>query len=139
MIRGIFRRCTFVAALVCGLLAAEPARADTFTVSDIRIQGLQRVSAGTVFNLLPVQVGDVLDEVAVRQLVRLLFQSGYFKDIRMGRDGNVLIVTLSERPAIDSIEIEGNKSIKTEALLEGLGKQGLTEGEIFQATLSGST
>jgi outer membrane protein insertion porin family len=54
----------------------------------------------------------------------------------MGRDGNVLIVTLSERPAIDSIEIEGNKSIKTEALLEGLGKQGLTEGEIFkQATL----
>jgi len=129
---GKFRRLALVAALVCGSLA----HADTFTVSDIRIQGLQRVSAGTVFNLLPVQVGDTLDEVAVRQLVRLLFQSGYFRDIRMGRDGNVLIVTLSERPAIDSIEIKGNKSIKTEALLEGLGKQGLKEGEIFkQATL----
>ena len=68
--------------------------------------------------------------------MKTLFASGYFRDIRMARDGNVLVVTLVERPAIDSIEIKGNKSIKTEALLEGLSKQGLTEGEIFkQATL----
>ena len=110
--------------------------ADVFTVGDIRLQGLQRVSAGTVFNLLPVNVGDSVDEVALRQVMRTLFASGYFKDIRAAREGNVLIITLVERPAIDSIEIEGNKSIKTEALLEGLEKQGLTEGEIFkQATL----
>ncbi|MGA1676385.1 MAG: outer membrane protein assembly factor BamA, partial [Pseudomonadales bacterium] len=110
--------------------------AATFTVSDIRLQGLQRVSAGTVFNLLPVQVGDSLDEVGVRQLIRVLFQSGFFSDVRMARDNDVLVITVTERPAIESIEIDGNKAIKTEALLDGLGQQGLKEGEIFkQATL----
>lgn len=135
MIRGTFARSLAAALLLTAGMSVHAAWG-TFTISDIRIQGLQRVSAGTVFNLLPAKVGDTLDEVAVRQLIRLLFESGYFRDIRMGRDGNVLIVTVVERPAIDSIEIEGNKSIKTDALLEGLGKQGLTEGEIFkQATL----
>ncbi|HEX7036852.1 MAG TPA: outer membrane protein assembly factor BamA [Pseudomonadales bacterium] len=118
------------------LLLAGSALADTFTISDIRLQGLQRVSAGTVFNLLPVNVGDTVDEVAIRDLIRILFDSGYFDDIRMARDDDVLVITLDERPAIESIEIEGNKAIKTEALLEGLGQQGLREGEIFkQATL----
>src|SRR5262245_26405534 len=125
-----------LAALFAAGLWPSAASADVFTVGDIRLQGLQRVSAGTVFNLLPVNVGDTVDEIAIRQLMKTLFASGYFKDIRMAREGNVLIVTLLERPAIDSIEIKGNKSIKTEALLEGLGKQGLKEGEIFkQATL----
>lgn len=123
--------------LALGLLwLASVASAEVFTVSDIRLQGLQRVSAGTVFNILPVNVGDALDEVGIRQLIRLLFRSGYFDDIRMARDGNVLVITVVERPAIESIEIEGNKAIKTDALLEGLGQQGLREGEIFkQATL----
>ncbi len=119
--------------LLCLSIAVQ---AEQFTVSDIRLQGLQRVSAGTVFNIMPVNVGDTLDEVSIRQLIRLLFRSGYFKDIRMARDGSILVITLVERPAIESIEIEGNKAIKTEALLEGLGQQGLREGEIFkQATL----
>ena len=123
-------------AIVAALGFASPARADVFTIADIRLQGLQRVSAGTVFNALPVNVGDRVDEVAVRQLIRLLFATGYFDDIRMARDGGVLVVTVVERPAIESIEIEGNKAIKTEALLEGLTQQGLSEGEIFkQATL----
>ena len=124
-------------ALVAALGVAAPARAaDAFTIADIRLQGLQRVSAGTVFNALPVNVGDRVDEVAIRQLIRLLFASGYFDDIRMARDGGVLVVTVVERPAIESIEIEGNKAIKTDALLEGLTQQGLSEGEIFkQATL----
>lgn len=118
------------------LLWAGAVQADVFTISDIRLQGLQRVSAGTVFNLLPVNVGDTVDEVSIRQLVRLLFDSGYFNDIRMARDDDVLVITLTERPAIESIEIDGNKAIKTEALLDGLGQQGLKEGEIFkQATL----
>ncbi|MEJ2090331.1 MAG: POTRA domain-containing protein [Gammaproteobacteria bacterium] len=111
-------------------------RADSFVVEDIRLQGLQRVSPGTVFNALPVSVGDVLDDFGVRQLIRSLFATGYFNDIRMARDGGVLVVTVVERPAIDSIEIEGNKAIPTDALLEGLGEQGLRSGEIFkQATL----
>ncbi|MEZ5598417.1 MAG: outer membrane protein assembly factor BamA [Pseudomonadales bacterium] len=118
------------------VFASTAVRAEVFTISDIRLQGLQRVSSGTVFNLLPVNVGDTIDTQSTRQLMRVLFRSGYFKDIRMARDGGVLIITVSERPAIESIKIDGNKAIKTEALLKGLGEQGLREGEIFQqATL----
>lgn len=114
-------------------LAAED---PSFRITDVRLQGLQRVSAGTVFNLIPVGVGDEMDQLAVRATVRELFASGFFKDIRIGRDDGVLIVTVVERPAIESITIEGNKAIQTEALLDGLGQQGLREGEIFkQATL----
>ncbi len=124
-------------ALLCLVLAGPQAlRADVFAITDIRLQGLQRVSSGTVFNALSVGVGDTVDELTVRRLIRELFRTGYFDDIRMARDDNVLVVTLVERPAIESIEIEGNKAIKTEALLEGLTQQGLAEGEIFQqATL----
>jgi outer membrane protein insertion porin family len=115
---------------------AGAARAEAFTISDIRLQGLQRVSAGTVFNVLPVNVGDTIDEVGIRQLMRLMFRSGFFNDIRMARDDDILVITVVERPAIESIEIDGNKANKTEALLDGLGQQGLREGEIFkQATL----
>lgn len=107
-----------------------------FVIEDVRLQGLQRVSAGTVFNLIPVSVGDSLDTVAVRSTMRALFRSGYFKDIQLARDGGVLIVTLVERPAIETIELEGNKAIESEALLQGLAEQGLKEGEIFkQVTL----
>ena len=126
-----------LAGLLAGCLTCHAAAWDTFRVADIRLQGLQRVSAGTVFNLLPVEVGDPVDAVAVRELIRGLFGSGYFDNVQALRDGNVLIVAVDERPAIESIEIEGNKAIKTEALLEGLGAQGLRDGEIFkQATLT---
>ena len=133
-------------ALVCALIfvgtntraqdafVAQPAPG--FYITDVRLQGLQRVSAGTVFNIIPVGVGDRLDQLGVRQTMRALFTSGFFSDIRIARDDGVLIVTLAERPAIESIDIEGNKAIKTEALLQGLSDQGLREGEIFkQATL----
>ena len=107
-----------------------------FSVADIRLQGLQRVSAGTVFNLLPVNVGDTVDEFVIQGLMRSLFGSGYFDDIRISDDNGVLVVSFVERPAIESIEIEGNKAIDTESLLDGLGQQGLREGEIFkQSTL----
>ena len=111
-------------------------QAGAFVVADVRLQGLQRVSAGTVFNIIPISVGDRVDNVTVRQITRSLFASGYFKDIQIARDGGVLIVSLSERPAIESIELDGNKAIESEALLGGLADQGLQEGEIFkQATL----
>ncbi len=115
-----------------GLVEQEP----SFVITDVRLQGLQRVSAGTVFNLIPLSVGDSIDQLGVRNTLRGLFASGYFKDIRISRDDGVLIVTVVERPAIESIEIEGNKAIETQALLDGLAQQGLREGEIFkQATL----
>ena len=134
-------------AILCGLLLAAfvtgpgfgqaaEAPAGGFTITDIRLQGLQRVSPGTVFNLIPIAVGDRIDQFGARALMRQLFASGYFHDIRIGRDEGVLIVTVTERPAIETIEIEGNKAIQTEALLDGLSNQGLREGEIFkQATL----
>ena len=117
--------------------SADPvAQSPGFFITDVRLQGLQRVSAGTVFNLIPVGVGDRVDQLGIRQIMRALFTSGFFKDIRIARDDGVLIVTLAERPAIESIEIDGNKAIKTENLLAGLAEQGLREGEIFkQATL----
>ncbi|MEJ6515525.1 MAG: outer membrane protein assembly factor BamA [Pseudomonadales bacterium] len=113
-------------------LLALSCNASAFVVSDVRIEGLQRVSVGTVFASIPVNVGDELGDVEVRQLIRNLFQTGSFEDVQVGRDGSVLVITLSERPAIDSIVIEGNKAIKTEALLEGLNSSGLAEGEIFK-------
>jgi len=113
-------------------LLALSCNASAFVVSAVRIEGLQRVSVGTVFASIPVNVGDELGDVEVRQLIRNLFQTGSFEDVQVGRDGSVLVITLSERPAIDSIVIEGNKAIKTEALLEGLNSSGLAEGEIFK-------
>ena len=109
---------------------------EPFRVADIQLQGLQRVSSGTVFNLLPANVGDTLDSADLRDLVRQLFQSGYFDDISLLRDGDTLIVRVRERPAIEKIELDGNKAIKSEDLLKNLGAAGLREGEIFkQVTL----
>ena len=130
------KRTVVAAGFLAALVTVAASAWEPFRVGDIRLLGLQRVSAGTVFNLLPLSVGDVIDNVSVRELVRELFASGYFDDVTMSRDGDILIVSVKERPSIESIEIEGNKAIKTESLMEALSGQGLREGEIFkQATL----
>ena len=135
IIRGKLVLLSLVATLFLLPTKAE-ANFDVFLLSDIRLQGLQRVSAGTVFNELPVNIGDEIDSFVSGDIVRSLFNTGLFDDITVERDEEVLIISLNERPAIEAIEIDGNKAIKTEALLEGLGEQGLREGEIFkQATL----
>ena len=120
------------------LLMAPLAWAQTFIISDIRVEGLQRISAGSVFAALPVAVGDMIDERVVRSAARSLFATGNFDDIRIGRDGNVLVVVVAERPSISEINIEGNKAIETEALLDGLKTAGLAVGQVFQrSTLEG--
>ncbi|MEJ2530173.1 MAG: outer membrane protein assembly factor BamA [Halioglobus sp.] len=120
------------------VLLASAASAQTFIIADIRVEGLQRVSAGSVFAALPVGVGDLVDERAVRAAARSLFATGNFDDIRIGRDGNVLVVVVAERPSISEINIEGNKAIETEALLDGLKGAGLAVGQVFQrSTLEG--
>ncbi|WP_420841655.1 outer membrane protein assembly factor BamA [Halioglobus maricola] len=120
------------------LLLVPPAYAETFIISDIRVEGLQRISAGSVFASLPVAVGDMVDERSIRASARSLFTTGNFDDIRIGRDGNVLVVVVAERPSISEINIDGNKAIETEALLEGLKGAGLSVGQVFQrSTLEG--
>ncbi|MBH8609942.1 outer membrane protein assembly factor BamA [Pseudomonas mohnii] len=120
------------------LLNATLAHAQGFKISDIRIDGLQRVSAGSVFGALPLNVGDDADERRLVESTRALFKTGFFQDIQLGHEGNVLVITVVERPSVASIEIEGNKAISTEDLMKGLKQSGLAEGEIFQrATLEG--
>ncbi len=114
------------------LLFSSHLYAATFRVEDIRLEGLQRVSASPVFAALPVRVGDEIDNENVRQILGALFATGYFTNVQVARDGNVLILILQERPAIKSVEINGNKAIKTEQLEEVFEEQNLKEGEILQ-------
>ena len=86
---------------------------NTFIVDDIQLRGLQRVSAGTIFNLIPIDLGETADTVLLRTVTRALFSSGYFDDIQLARDGGALIINFSERPAIELIEIDGNKAIES--------------------------
>src|SRR5271154_3742188 len=105
-----------LAAAPLALLAQEvPSLANQeFTVSNIRIEGLQRISEGTVYNYLPVNIGDHLDPQRVREAMRALYTTGFFRDVELRRDGTVLIVAVAERPSLESVDIKGNKDIKTE-------------------------
>lgn len=104
---------------------------DLFVVEDIRVEGLQRISAGTVFNYLPVNVGDNFDPSNSPAAIRALFKTGFFRDVRLEKDGNVLVVHVEERPAIAGIKITGNNDIETEELLKALKGIGLAEGKVF--------
>lgn len=109
-----------------------------FLVNDIRVEGLQRVSSGTVFAALPIEPGDVASMRSIGAATRELFKTGLFDNIEIGREGGVLVVTLVELPAVSEINIEGNKAIKTEDLLNSMNDNGLSVGQIFKrATLDG--
>jgi outer membrane protein insertion porin family len=108
--------------------AADP---EAFTVSDIRIDGLQRISAGTVFTYLPVERGDTVDRNRIAEAIRALYKTGFFDDVRIGRQGSILVVTVVERPAINTLTLVGNKDIKTPDLMKGLADIGLSEGNTF--------
>lgn len=112
------------------------ASAQSFVVEDIRVDGLQRVSAGSVFSEFPVNIGDKVNASVLAEASRSLFKTGYFNDIKLQRDGNILIVNVIELPTITRLEIEGNSAIETEQLKEGLKQAGLAEGYVFKrATL----
>ncbi len=116
-------------------LGALSAPAGAFVARDIRVEGLQRISAGTVFNYLPVKPGDDIDADNLPRIIRALYKTGFFKDVQAWRDGDVLVLEVVERPAIAKIEISGNKSIKTEDLKKGLRDAGLAEGRTFNRSL----
>ncbi len=127
-----------VAAQAPAVSAQDPAASSSFIITDIRVEGLQRISAGSVFAAMPLAVGDLVNDAALRAAARSLFATGNFDDIQIGRDGNVLVVVVAERPSISEINIEGNKAIETDALLDGLKSAGLAVGQVFQrSTLEG--
>ena len=105
---------------------------EAFIVNDIRIAGLQRVSTGSIFNTIPISVGDKIDDRKIIDITRALFATEQFDDIQIGRDGNALIITVAERPSISSIDISGNSALKTEILLESFDGIGITEGQVYK-------
>jgi outer membrane protein insertion porin family len=128
------------AAVLPALLAVPAVLAQSesgeFTVGDIRIEGLQRITEGTVYNYLPVNIGDRLDARRVEEALRALYGTGFFRDVEIRRDGGTLVVAVLERPSIESFSITGNKDIKTEDLEKSLRNVGLARGKTFnQSTL----
>ncbi|WP_053980254.1 outer membrane protein assembly factor BamA [Marinagarivorans algicola] len=108
------------------------ALANSFRIADIQIEGLQRVSPSPVFAALPIQAGDYADAQALASVMQSLFATGFFADIKLLHEGNVLIVRVFERPAISAINLDGNKAIKSEQLEQVMTENGLKQGEILK-------
>lgn len=128
---------------LCGPVAAQelptaagPDRSnEEFVVGDIRIEGLQRISEGTVYNYLPINIGDRLDKRRVAEALRALYDTKFFRDVEMRHEGGTLVVAVLERPSIESFEIKGNKDIKTEDLQKSLRNVGLATGKTFDQSV----
>jgi outer membrane protein insertion porin family len=124
-----------IALLFFGAMPALAQAPSAFTVGDIRVEGLQRISEGTIYNYLPVNIGDQLDQRRIQEAIRALFGTGFFSDIEMRRDGETLVVVVRERPSIESFELAGNKDIKTEDLQQSLRSVGLATGKTFDRSI----
>ncbi len=122
----------FKTIFLTALLSFNLLSFDEFLVSDIRIVGLQRVSTGSIFNVIPISVGDRIDLRKSTDIVRSLFSTEQFDDIQVSKEGNTLIISVIERPSISAIDISGNKALKTEQLLESLDGVGIKEGEVYK-------
>ena len=124
-----------LAAFAGSLAQAQTVAGEEFVVRDMRVEGLQRISEGTVFNYLPINVGDTVDALRIQEAIRSLYAQGMFDDIEMRRDGSTLIVAVKERPSIEDFTIEGNKDIKTEDLMDSLRNVGLARGRTFDRSV----
>jgi len=122
-------------ALIFALLAGAAFGADAVTIKDIRIEGIQRTEAGTVFNYLPVKVGDVVDDAKAAESIKALFATGFFSDVKISIDKDVLIITVQERPTIFTLDIVGAKDISKESLKEGLKQVGISESRVYDKSL----
>lgn len=120
-------------ALPCAfaLLFSVSAFAESFQVSDIRIEGLQRISAGTVFTYLPVTPGERFDLANSAQAIDALYKANLFSQVRLARDGNVLVVQVEEFPVIAEINLKGNRDLKSDDLQKVLSSAGITEGQAY--------
>src|SRR5215470_13288665 len=112
--------------------SAVPARAiEPFVIKDIRVEGIQRTEAGTVFTYLPVKVGDTMTDERAAQAIRALFATGFFRDVSLERDGDVLVVIVLERPSVAQVDFTGMREFNKEQLTTGMRQIGLSEGRIF--------
>ena len=123
-----------VAACIC-LWAGIAHAFDPFVVRDIRVEGIQRIEAGTVFSYLPVKVGETMTDEKAAAAIKALFATGFFKDVRLEVQRDVLIVMVQERPAVSQIDFIGNKEFDKDALTKGLREIGLAEGRSFDKAL----
>lgn len=117
--------------LLTGLYANAVLAMAPFVIKDIRVEGIQRTEAGTVFTNLPVKVGDSMTDDLASQAIKALYGTGFFKDVRIEAEGDVLVVTVQERSSIAQIDFSGNKSFPTDKMKEGLKQIGIADGQIF--------
>ena len=113
-------------------IASAPVHADSYVLKDIRLEGLGRLSASSVYAQLPVAAGETVSDETSSTIVRALFATGQFEDVQVLREGDALVVRVVERPSISGIELSGNQSIQKEELLKGLKSIGLADGEVFK-------
>ncbi|MET0963457.1 MAG: outer membrane protein assembly factor BamA [Noviherbaspirillum sp.] len=124
-----------IAAAAFALCTGSALAVDPFTVRDIRVEGIQRTEAGTVFNYLPVKVGDTFNDEKASAAIKALYATGFFKDVRVEAEGDVLVVTVEERPAIGSVEFSGTKEFDKDTLTKALKEIGLGESRIYDKAL----
>lgn len=129
---SLLQRFGFIALLVWSSAAVA---IENFVISDIRVEGLQRISLGTVYNYLPLKKGDTLDDETANAAVHALYKTGFFRDVVLERDGKMLVVFLAERPAIASIELKGNDDIPTDTLKANIKLVGMSEGHVFDYSM----
>lgn len=123
------RRCVLPALMA--VLSASAWAFDPFTVRDIRVEGVQRTEAGTIFSYLPIKVGERVDDEKVAQAVKALYATGFFRDVRIEAQGDILVVTVQERPTISSLTFVGNKEFDSDTIKKALKEIGIAEARIF--------
>jgi outer membrane protein insertion porin family len=127
---------SLLSVLIAGFFAVPAAQAfEPFAVKDIRIEGIQRTEAGTVFSYLPVKVGETLNDEKAAQSIKALFATGFFKDVRIEVDRDVMVVVVQERPAIAQLDFVGLKEFEKDVIVKALKDTGIAEGRIFDRAL----
>jgi outer membrane protein insertion porin family len=122
---------SLLSVLVAGLFTLPALAFEPFVVKDIRVEGIQRTEAGTVFGYLPVKVGETLDDEKAAQAIKTLFATGFFRDVRIEVEGGVMVVAVQERPAIAQIDFVGLKEFDKDVIIKALKETGIAEGRIF--------
>ncbi|MCZ6475479.1 MAG: hypothetical protein O6700_04070 [Gammaproteobacteria bacterium] len=121
--------------LTCVLSAGTVQAFEPWIVRNFRVEGAQRISEGTIYNYLPINIGDTLTDQRVQEAIRAIYSTGFFRDVEFRRDGDVLLIAVLERPSIEDFTISGNKDIETEQLESSLRDVGLSQGKVFDRSV----